>query len=759
MADDIAKKYDSFESDNEYSTEGSLLDSLLSLMTNQQREYFLSNSLSDNVVYANKAPSFNLPMCMVLTRTVRRQLIEPDNTINISDKLLHDDSMFLEASLDNLKSELEAGVQLKIPSGNWNYDHDNDDGKGMTVHIVTRRFSFACRLKKNGDDNVFLLATHVKNSPFYDKKPEDKEYTSDDLSEFEESVDNGFIDLSKSVQQSEKISPRTFTPHIKTVWNLYQSYRADIESFSVDAFENIAWQVSNKNSLSKTGYIRRKHLGKLEKVVNLSQLAMQFPYTAVSGHFCDEDQTAEYRSCKLRVHGPDEEVARISWAYVYADEKQQGGQHESRFHRMAELLKRRLKRIAVLELEGCKNKHHIFKISSDRSIPPEGYLVDVGLESQIGKQIGAIHFLANPKSRVHLLKLTSLLGRIDSTRFDDFNWKDNIPEIFDKMLTARQVEAVSKALNTPDICLIQGPPGTGKTRVISEIVQQASRKRWKTLLAAPTHVAVDNVLERIGHNDSISPIRCANKDKLADLPEHIQQFTFQNRKDSLVNRSQDKVKQDVAKLKRERNNLDKAAVSLKKLESLHSNVIRLKSQEQSLKKQLSSVGKTVQTDFGEELKDASMRLKEQVRPLKRSKKQFEDSQKTLVSLREKLSQFVSGSYTGKDKVRFRTAQLKVDETQGKVLKGFKAKLKSSEQHKNSIKKKIELTKTKIQNTNDILVLLDNGQVPQEVNKAIEAAVAAASAKHDRIIENKKNVIKKAHDRLKSNRSNYERLVG
>lgn len=69
-------------------------------------------------------------------------------------------------------------------------------------------------------------------------------------------------------------------------------------------------------------------------------------------------------------------------------------------------------------------------------------------------------------------------------------------------LTPKQEQAVRAAIFGPDITLIQGPPGTGKTTVILEIIRQLFRLHgrepgFKVLLVAPTHVAVDNVLERL----------------------------------------------------------------------------------------------------------------------------------------------------------------------------------------------------------------------------------------------------------------------
>lgn len=68
----------------------------------------------------------------------------------------------------------------------------------------------------------------------------------------------------------------------------------------------------------------------------------------------------------------------------------------------------------------------------------------------------------------------------------------------------QQQEAISLALNTPDIALIQGPPGTGKTQVIAAIcIRLAEEAKTRNespskmvLLTAFQHDAVANVAER-----------------------------------------------------------------------------------------------------------------------------------------------------------------------------------------------------------------------------------------------------------------------
>lgn len=56
---------------------------------------------------------------------------------------------------------------------------------------------------------------------------------------------------------------------------------------------------------------------------------------------------------------------------------------------------------------------------------------------------------------------------------------------------------VEIALATPDFAVMEGPPGSGKTTAICELIVQLARQGKRVLLCASTHVAVDNVLERL----------------------------------------------------------------------------------------------------------------------------------------------------------------------------------------------------------------------------------------------------------------------
>jgi hypothetical protein len=64
---------------------------------------------------------------------------------------------------------------------------------------------------------------------------------------------------------------------------------------------------------------------------------------------------------------------------------------------------------------------------------------------------------------------------------------------------AEKRDVLVRALGVQDALAIQGPPGTGKTRLIEEILVQYFERnpRHRVLLSAQTHVALDNVIERL----------------------------------------------------------------------------------------------------------------------------------------------------------------------------------------------------------------------------------------------------------------------
>lgn len=84
-----------------------------------------------------------------------------------------------------------------------------------------------------------------------------------------------------------------------------------------------------------------------------------------------------------------------------------------------------------------------------------------------------------------------------------------------------QRDFVQKGLATPDFALMEGPPGSGKTTVILELICQIIKQGKRVLLCGSTHVAIDNVLERLKkygliEKIGILPLRIGDENKISD---------------------------------------------------------------------------------------------------------------------------------------------------------------------------------------------------------------------------------------------------
>lgn len=79
-----------------------------------------------------------------------------------------------------------------------------------------------------------------------------------------------------------------------------------------------------------------------------------------------------------------------------------------------------------------------------------------------------------------------------------------------------KIAILKNALGVQDVLAIEGPPGTGKTKLITEIVVQWLRQnpKHRILLSSQTHIALDNVLERVTQLDpSLDVIRIGRSDE------------------------------------------------------------------------------------------------------------------------------------------------------------------------------------------------------------------------------------------------------
>lgn len=98
--------------------------------------------------------------------------------------------------------------------------------------------------------------------------------------------------------------------------------------------------------------------------------------------------------------------------------------------------------------------------------------------------------------------------------------------------TNEQRTFVKKALATEDFAFLEGPPGSGKTTAICEIVEQLVRQGKRVLLCASTHVAIDNVLERLIKSNS--PIDAVRIGKIDKVDEQVQATQLDRRVETLL---------------------------------------------------------------------------------------------------------------------------------------------------------------------------------------------------------------------------------
>lgn len=108
--------------------------------------------------------------------------------------------------------------------------------------------------------------------------------------------------------------------------------------------------------------------------------------------------------------------------------------------------------------------------------------------------------------------------------------------------TDEQRRFVEIALSTPDFVLLEGPPGSGKTTAICEFILQLAKEGKRALLCASTHVAVDNVLERLmdkrnPHRDLVIPVRIGERRNVSEKagPWQLERFVKTERDRLLQN--------------------------------------------------------------------------------------------------------------------------------------------------------------------------------------------------------------------------------
>lgn len=142
------------------------------------------------------------------------------------------------------------------------------------------------------------------------------------------------------------------------------------------------------------------------------------------------------------------------------------------------------------------------------------------------RQMQALQALQNAPSPSHrpLLQLMESVEHarwpdVEPARIDDDGWM--VLTDATRLGTDEQRRFVGLAMATPDFAFLEGPPGSGKTTAICELILQLAKQGKRVLLCASTHVAVDNVLERLmdernPKRDLVIPVRIGERRNVSE---------------------------------------------------------------------------------------------------------------------------------------------------------------------------------------------------------------------------------------------------
>jgi serine/threonine protein kinase len=133
----------------------------------------------------------------------------------------------------------------------------------------------------------------------------------------------------------------------------------------------------------------------------------------------------------------------------------------------------------------------------------------------------------------------------------------------DQDFDAEKRSILSQALGVQGVLAIEGPPGTGKTKLITEIVVQWLKRNpnHRILLSSQTHIALDNVLERVGElKPGLDMIRIGRSDELR-ISDFSKNYLLERRVDAWIADIRRNAEADMQRWADE-NGVDRSAVAV-----------------------------------------------------------------------------------------------------------------------------------------------------------------------------------------------------
>lgn len=172
---------------------------------------------------------------------------------------------------------------------------------------------------------------------------------------------------------------------------------------------------------------------------------------------------------------------------------------------------RDLKHLSVINLFKLKSSIMITVELEDKMDYKYLNLYDMGQKIKVDSIDNSLRLIKQGNSGSAIELISYLIG--DATMPNTQKVLTSKEKKYTSDLNDSQKSAFLKAIDGSPITLIKGPPGTGKTHVINAITQYLTKEVGeKVVISSQTHVAIDNVLDKLMENhDLVVPNRITNR--------------------------------------------------------------------------------------------------------------------------------------------------------------------------------------------------------------------------------------------------------
>jgi len=161
--------------------------------------------------------------------------------------------------------------------------------------------------------------------------------------------------------------------------------------------------------------------------------------------------------------------------------------------------------LAAFEIENVGGSERVVRLIFEdhpKSETDIQYIALIPNLIQLERQLAGLNTVVNAPADGPLEPLRALLG-LDAY----LSTQPDVPyAVSPERLDQYQRACVEKASKSPHFTVICGPPGSGKTTTISTIVRGVVNSGGRVLVVSPTHVAIDNVVEKLLPKEASQPI-------------------------------------------------------------------------------------------------------------------------------------------------------------------------------------------------------------------------------------------------------------